>query len=233
MVLGVDFETTGLDFERDRIIEVGAVLWDCRSGVPVQMLSEMILHEEGPEVSSEIERITGITQVMLLEHGTLPLLAMCELKGLMHHAEAVVAHNGTGFDRPMLEAEIGRERSGPIEWPDLPWIDTCVDIEFPAHMATRKLTHLAAEHGFVNPFSHRALFDVLTMLAVAQHYDWTSMLASAQQPSVTLRALVGYEERQKAKDAGFRWDTPTKSWCRVVKAHRLPRDLAFETEVVA
>lgn len=229
-LLGLDFETTGLDVRTDRIIEIGAVLWDTDLGVPLRIMSMLVHDGQAPAISAEIEGITGITQAMLVEHGRRPVEAACELYHLMHAAEAVVAHNGTTFDRPMFEAfcrrmenetctpGIGGERFG---WPALPWIDTCVDVPYPERMTTRKLVHLAAEHDFLNPFAHRAVFDVLTMLTVLRRYDVGEVMVSARQPSVTVIALVSFADNQLAKDRGYRWDAPTKTWRKVMKAHKV------------
>ena len=91
----------------------------------------------------------------------------------------------------------------------------------PPAITTRKLTHLAAEHGFLNPFPHRAVSDVLTMLKVLSHYDIAPVLESARQPSFTVKACVSYDDREKAKARGYRWDAARKIWTKIVKGHRL------------
>jgi DNA polymerase-3 subunit epsilon len=83
-------------------------------------------------------------------------------------------------------------------------------------MTTRKLVHLAAEHGFINPFAHRAMFDVLTMLMIFQRYDPAAALALAKEPVVTLKACVSYDDREKAKSRGYRWKD--RQWLKAVRA---------------
>jgi DNA polymerase-3 subunit epsilon len=249
-LLGLDFETTGLDFEKDRITEIGAVLWDCEASAPVVIYNVLVKHEDAPPITEEITGLTGITQTMLDEFGDRPVVAFGELNKLIGKAGAIVAHNGSGFDKPMLEAQMKRyaqlgekdpEFFAPLrsieknfEWTK-PWVDTCIDIDFPAHITTRKLTHLAAEHGFLNPFSHRAAFDVLTMLKVLALYPLQPVLESAALPMKTLIARVSYDDRDKAKSRGYRWRGESKTWVRHMKAHKAEQEKAeagFRVDVV-
>ena len=232
-LLGIDFETTGLDFEKDRITEIGAVLWDVPAQAPVAIYNALLQHWDAPPITEEITRLTGITQAMIDDFGVPASVGFSQLTRMMNVCDAAVAHNGAGFDRPMLDAQMKRyvgevattkiEREYP--W-TLPWIDTCQDIEFPAHITTRKLTHLAAEHGFLNPFSHRAVFDVLTMMRVLSGYDLAPVMESAMQPMKTLTALVSYDEREMAKARGYRWKAETKQWRRHLKAHKVEAEVA-------
>jgi DNA polymerase III subunit epsilon len=244
-LLGLDFETTGLDFDKDRITEIGAVLWDCASNAPVVIYNELVHHADAPPITEEITKLTGITQTMIDEFGVRPAVAFTELNRLIQKATHVVAHNGSGFDKPMLEAQMKRYASasevGPLrdiernfEWTK-PWVDTCIDIDFPPHITTRKLTHLAAEHGFLNPFSHRAAFDVLTMLKVLALYPLQPVLESAALPMKTLIACVSYDDREKAKARGYRWRGESKTWVRHMKAHKAEAEKAeagFRVDVV-
>lgn len=219
-LLGLDLETTGLDPVKDRLTEIGAVLWDGADNVPVRLLNGLVRPEPGDAPSpAEVVAITGITDAMRQEHGSAERVMLTSLALLMEKVDAVVAHNGTTFDRPFLAAAFDRVLGEPM--PEVLWIDTCTDVAYPSHITTRKLVHLAAEHGFLNPFAHRAVFDVLTMLTVASRYGWDPTMEAARTPNVTLIAQVSYDEREKAKAAGFRWDAGGKGWTRIVKANRV------------
>jgi DNA polymerase III subunit epsilon len=223
LLLGLDFETTGLDFTADRIIEIGAVLWNTETGVPHRLMSVLVQHADQPPLTDEIVALTGITQEMIEEEGVPILTVWRGLLQLMKRVDAVVAHNGTGFDKPMFDAQ--NERLGSsvaaLLLPDVLWVDTCMDVPYPEKITTRKLVHLAAEHGFLNPFAHRAVFDVLTMMTVLQRYDIAAVMESARQPTVRIRAMVTYDDREKAKARGYRWDGASKTWTKSVKAHKL------------
>jgi len=223
LLLGIDVETTGLDTEKDRITEIGAVLWDSEAKKPLAMLSELCVFEDMPELSELIINLTGITQDMLDNYAVFPKELFIELFSLMRVADACVAHNAP-FDKGMLESNA---KSIDLELPDIPWIDTTVDVPYPDNIKTRKLTHLAAEHGFVNPFAHRAVFDVLTMLVVLSNYDAAEVLELSKSPSVILvantkkpwldQAPEGKKQSDLAKCLGFRWNGAKKTWEKQVK----------------
>lgn len=215
-VLGVDLETTGLSSERDQIIEVGAVVWDTRQNKPVTMMNRLI--NIGPrQLEEEIIELTGIEQKHLREFGVSELTALNELIELSEQCKYVVAHNGPQFDKVFLERAMGRYDLSM----DLPWIDTLHDVPYRDDVKTRKLTYLATEHKFLNPFSHRALFDVLTMMEVVSKYDWDEVVELSKSPTVRVQAIVSYDERSKAKEAGFRWDAPNKVWIKDMKQIQL------------
>lgn len=221
--LGVDFETTGLNVKEDRIIEVGAVLWDTIRKRPLTILNELVWDDTYPELPSEVVSITGITEDDLKKYGRRPLEVLCALLAIAGEADLLVAHNGTNFDKPLLEAELERVGAHPSE--PLEWIDSSVDVPYPESVSTRKLTHLAAEHGFVNPFAHRAVFDVLTMLHIMSKYDAKEILALSKSPSITIRAVVTFAEKEQARTRGYRWNAEQKWWVKTVKEVNLEKEM--------
>jgi DNA polymerase-3 subunit epsilon len=233
-LLGLDFETTGLDPVEDYVTEVGVVLWDTERRGPISIDSYFVKHD-GIELTEEITKITGIQQADLNEFGLDSETAFYRLSEQVHIADAVVAHNGELFDRKFYRewckkvtaTDLGDQRD------DKPWIDTQNDIDYPEEIRSRKLTYLAAEHGFLNPFAHRAVFDVLTMLKVLENYKIDEILYSAQQPTIVLQALVSYDDREKAKEKRFRWDATTKMWVRSIKKHKIEKEnFPFKTRVI-
>lgn len=229
IVLGLDLETTGLDFTTDKIIEVGAVLWSHGSGTPIVMISELIKNADAPPITEEITKLTGITQSMIDVFGVPLESVVTRIKALLPYASAVVAHNGNNFDRPMWEANAGHlaER----------WIDTSTDPDYPAEITTRKLKYLAAEYGIVNPFSHRAVSDVLTMLSLFSKFDFYQTLENSQQPIVRILANVSFAEKDLAKEVGYRWDGEKRQWYKELKANKLTAELAiprpFQVQIAA
>lgn len=217
--LGIDFETTGLDTKNDRITEVGAVLWDPFEKKPLKIFHEFV-KVDGP-LTPEITQLTGLTSEMLDKYGKSFKQVAENMSEMFQHCTHVIAHNGSGFDRPLLQAECVRHEVGG--W-DRPWIDSSMDVPFPPSITVRKLTYLAAEHGFVNPFAHRAVFDVLTMLTVVSKYDPLEVVRWSESPAVTIRAKVEYADRQKASSRGYRWDAERKWWLKNIKQFQLEKE---------
>lgn len=243
-LLGLDFETTGLDTVKDRITEMGACLWDVELKRPLTTVGVFMHEKEFPKLSPEIVRLTGLTDEILEEFGTLPkanlewLERFCE----KHKVDYIVAHNGENFDKPFLFAELSRHSVAGACLRALPWIDTRTDIPFPTEPDSRRLRHLALDCGFINPFEHRAVFDVLTMLKVLSHYDIQEVLAYQKIPFVTVRAMVpapwndGGVGKDKAKAQRYSWErlgdlVYPKWWVKRVKENQLEAERAACTKL--
>lgn len=215
--LFLDFETTWtqpVDATKCNIIEIGAVLYCPYSRVPEVLNNTLVYHEAYGKIPPELENLTGISQELLEREGMDPKLALIELNKLIKKSTHVVAHNGTKFDKIVYEKEC--ERHG-LEVIDRVWIDTKLDIPYPDTIKTRKLTYLAAEHGFLNPFTHRALFDCLTMLKVFEKYQYDKVIQNAKSPIYRVIAQVSYDDRHLAKERGYYWDGEKKVWYKELK----------------
>ena len=232
LILGVDFETTGLVTETDRIIEVGAVLWDTVRGMPLQILSELIWYEgiwdDASATKEKIEQTTKIAYNDLVKYGKDPVKVLTDLTTLMStpNLAAMVAHNGNEFDKPILYANAKRLN---ITIPEVSWIDTMIDIPFESHIQTRKLTHLACDHGFINPFAHRAIFDSLTMLKMLQNYDIEWIFKICQEPLVTLISLGSFQQKEEVKARGFRWYPDSGKWIKKVRESQVQNEKSLAT----
>jgi oligoribonuclease (3'-5' exoribonuclease) len=64
LICGVDVETTGLDTNKDEIIELAAVIWDVDRRCPVMMQSDLVKIEK--PIAAEIHRYRKVVQ---LYHG--------------------------------------------------------------------------------------------------------------------------------------------------------------------
>lgn len=239
IVVGVDIETTGLDVEKDEITEIGAVLWDTEAKKPLGLFNEFCRGAIG-KVSEEITELTGITSDILTAWGKGTADALLAFSRFAEGANALVAHNGSLFDRPFIHNSMKRYGLVPADL-GFDWIDTSLDIPYPSKIQTRKLVHLAAEHGFVNPFAHRAVFDVLTMLTVLSQYDFDEVFRLSREPSVLLVAHTtepwkdGGKSNDEARARGFRWDAAKKQWSKLVKQSQAEnaKKYPFAVRVVA
>ena len=130
-----------------------------------------------------------------------------------------MARNGEMFDIPMLARSFDLEGMA-FERPIC--IDDTVDLEYPESIKGRTLSHIAADHGFLNPRPHSGLADVMTLIGVMEkgEYDWDKMLQSAKSPIINVIAKVSFDERQLAKDAAFRWNPDEKLWTKRMRGAR-------------
>lgn len=232
-VLGFDFETTGLDATKDRVIEVGAALWDWERKQPMAIVSRLCWHEDNglePEIPELISKLTGITGRDLKEFSISTEHAIGEMFLSCPSDAVIMAHNAP-FDLGFLQAECDRFLI-KNKFKDMPVIDTRVDLPLDNELHKSKaLVHLAATHGFLNPFAHRAIFDVLTMLKVASHYDLETILMRSKSPVIEVTAHVSFEQKDLAKSAGFQWNPSDKTWrLRIKECDLKPNvDWGFKT----
>lgn len=234
LLLGLDFETTGLDVEKDLIIEVGAVVWDTERKAPIDFYSSFVTYPHFTsdplfELPKEIVEITGI-DTALVKGGrsgvgtTSPQMNVLRL-AYKYECPYLIAHNARGFDRPMLRSHFQRSlREETIHLDRLKWIDTRTDIPYPKSITTRNLKYLLAEHGILNPFPHRALTDTLCMMTLLSKYDIEEVIGISQTPNLKIKAIVSYECRQQAKDRSFHWDASMGYWHKLIKKNELENE---------
>lgn len=235
LVLGLDFETTGVDSLNDRVIEIGAVVWCLKRNKPVQMVNSLIRHapDEKVVVSQDIQELTHILPEDIERCGISPSDAFKRLLELFPSVQYVIAHNGNRFDRKFLENELKRLK---LPMPAVPWIDTMTDVPYPPEILGRSGEALRPFHGVTNLHPHRAVFDVLAMLEILSKYAFDDVVALSKIPLVTIRAKVGFNEKDKAKSRGYFWDKDTKSWLKMIKECHLEdekKNAGFEVEIVA
>ena len=230
LLLGLDVETTGLDVTEEWIIEIGLVLWDNQLNQPVRIFSELVLEKPDLALSKEIEELTGITTSMLHQFADAPDGRLFDkIDQMVAQADLMVAHNAP-FDRGFIEAFYQR---WDRQFPQKDWLCTLADVEYPKAIRSKSLIYLAGAHGFANPFAHRAVTDVLTMFKVLSHYPLEPAIKNATSPKLSLIARVTYDERDKAKEQGFRWDGKNKQWKKTVRQVDFkPGELPFEVNVI-
>jgi DNA polymerase III epsilon subunit-like protein len=217
LVLSLDFETTGLNAETDRVIEIGAILY---SSVQKKCLtSEGLLVKSDVPIKPEVTKVTGITQEAVNRFGYDSEDGLYVILNMAEDADAFIGYNIRSFDRLFLENWASRltNELGGRELPDKPYIDLYYDL--PWQVPVGKLSHLAADHGILNLFPHSALADAQTVLAIAEKYDFNFLLKRAQSPVIVLRSHQNRNENDIVKQAPwkFRWSPKLQWWWKAVK----------------
>jgi DNA polymerase III subunit epsilon len=212
LLLSLDFETTGLDRENDRITEVGAILYSTKINRAIENTSYLV--DAGLPVPQAVADLTGISTGLIKKMGRPEKDAIEDIAILIGQADAVIGQNVVQFDKPFLDN--AAKRLGVLI-PEKTWIDTRTDL--PLSVESKSLVYMAADHGFLNPFPHNAIADGLTVLKLAAMYDFDKMLARAKEPNVVIQSLQSFADNDKAKKLKFGFKPSLgKKWLRVVKS---------------
>lgn len=219
LILGLDFETDGANPQACTPIEIGAVVVDSNDFQPVVVMDRLLSYSGNlPEIITDI---THITQEHLNLFGIPIRQGFDELITLMLRCNVVVAHNGNRFDRIIFNRVAADLQ---LTYPLLPWVDTISHLPYPKTTTSRKLIHLAADHGISLQHGHRAVFDVMTMLDLLSRYkdQLPAILSELDSPQITIVAQVTINNKQLAKDQGFGWDG--KLWTKTLSQAQLDRE---------
>jgi DNA polymerase-3 subunit epsilon len=148
-VLIIDTETTGLHPDKgDKIIEIGAMLFNVEHRVVLQNFSTFLPCETNP-----VEHINNIkaewTKCSPNTHSALSFL-----KDMAKNAQAFVAHNAE-FDKKFLQTV--KELDG--EFWSKRWICTKADFKWPVALFRNRLQDVCFAMGVPYADAHRALID--------------------------------------------------------------------------
>jgi DNA polymerase-3 subunit epsilon len=244
LICGLDFESSGLKIETIGVTEVGIIIWDTVTRSPIRSFSTIV--DPGPDVIWEpgALEVNNLTPEICRDLGMPDEEAARRSLRWYGSSDVACAHNGNKFDRPLLEKWAKKYN---LDWqPSKVWIDTKTDLELPIGNSKR-LIYMAADRGFCNPFPHRAIFDVMTMLKVLDHYDIDKVMEMAKSPNLTVKALITFDQNQAVKNRGYHpnwetkpdgskgkflyWSMPIKE-CKLDAERIAARAAGFEIEVI-
>jgi len=215
----IDTETTGIDPNEDRIIEVAAILYSLTHAAPVESVSWLLPCMDNPALA-----VNGIHPELTMMS---PNLHLC-LNEMERRSIAYMAHNAS-FDKSFLQRDA------------IPFVCSMRDIEWPVPCGSKALVAIALAHGIGVASAHRAMADcdTISRLLTRVHemgVDLEQLVARAMRPKVLVRALVSYDDRQLAKDHHFVWSVPPgykkEVWNREYPEGAIPTDLPFKTKVL-
>lgn len=216
--LVVDVETTGLSAQSDSIIEMGLLLFAVtESGAPAIQTLYGGVEDPGRPLSPEIVTLTGLTDETLAGQQ----IDWGMVNSLFSKASIIIAHNAA-FDRSFIV------RHPKFEVPDAHWACSVQHIDWHAKgFKTRALNYLAADHGFVNPFAHRALFDCATTFRlIADHLP--ELIAKSYQKRFLVQAFdAPFDSKDALKQRNYRWNAKDRVWQKPVLADDLSAEREF------
>jgi len=221
IITTLDFEATGLDKNKDRIIEAALILYSTGQNRILESTG-FLIQSDGVPVTEEITGITGITQVAVDKFGYAPEVALEEVILYAGQSDAIMAHNGERFDRKMLENSA--QRLG-IPLPMRTWVDTMIDIP---GVKGEQLITMCAKAGVLMPGAHGAMVDASSTLEMARRHSqdptksFEKMLERAQSPLVLIQSHQARGNNSDAKKLRFRWNPERKIWWRAVKEMDMP-----------
>lgn len=212
-VLILDCETTGLDREKDRVIEVGCILWDVEHRSMVEVYSALLPAQENPA-----EQVNGIPTALLRR--VVPSPVWDRLGDLAAEADAICAHQAD-FDRAFVLPRMPEYFQRPCHALKAPWLCTREDMTWPKAGTGESLIATALAHGVAVTSAHRAIHDCLLIARLFEAVpDIGERLKAAYEhaklPKVRLVSLAPFEEKDIVKDHGFKWDPQRREWWRVM-----------------
>lgn len=219
-LLIIDTETTGLSPDKGaELIEIGAILYNVPNRAILAQVSTVLPVEViGQEETHGISWATARSLPLAVGVHAAELINLFE-----DNADYVVAHKAE-FDKQFLDND------------KKPWLCTYEDFNFAPHKK-QKLTDLALAHGVPVISAHRALTDCSLIASIFSKRDDLEALIEAaiiraKSPKVWVRALVSFDDKDKAKAANFKWmGTTTRDWRKQMKECDLG-SLDFKWEVI-
>lgn len=210
----VDTETTGLNYTRDQVIEIGAVAFtyndDGAFGDVVGVFSG--LQQPSTSIPLEITRLTGITDEMVAGHK----LDLKALEEIIEPADLIIAHNA-GFDRPFCEklSPIFALKAWACSVSEIRWADLGFE--------GTKLGYLVGQSGLFHN-GHRAADDCHALLEVlvrpvgqSEAIPFAELLDASRKLRIRIYAENSpFDLKDHLKSRGYRWsdgnDERPKAW---------------------
>ena len=212
-LLIIDTETSGLDPAVDRVVELAAILYSVEHQTILYQMSSICESQ-----TNDAERINRIPVGALQE--AMPALeahSIALFTAMAKEAHYAVAHNAD-FDKQWFIGAAGSALVNSETQQPLRWLRTMSDFNWPQqNKPGDSLVNLALAHGIGVSSAHRALADCQLIAALFDRVskeELIAMLSAALVPRYLYKANVSFNEKDLAKDAGFKWQPEKKQWVR-------------------
>ena len=198
----VDTETTGLDLQRDEIIEIGMIAfsYDLAGQIGKVVGTFSALQEPSKRIPLAITKLTGISE----EEVKGQRIDKQALEAFLKPASLIVAHNAA-FDRPMCERLSGL-------FAEKPWACSATEIDWKNFgFEGTKLVYILNQFGKYHS-GHRALDDCIALYNILQlplastgGSVFAQLLSCARKTRYRISVVSPYELRGALKARGYRW----------------------------
>lgn len=227
--LVLDVETTGLDVQRDEIIELCMLPFSFTPDGRVVEIGEPFygLNQPTRPIPPEITKITGIDDAMVQNHK----LDRAEVESFAAPAAVVIAHNA-GFDRPITERAFPAFKAKA-------WACSMSQIDWAAEdFEGTKLGYLAQACGFFYD-RHKAAEDCAALLELLARPlprsgapALAKLLETARRYDTRIWAIGSpFESKDVLKARGYHWNDGTdgrpKAWWADVPEADAGAEIAF------
>jgi len=225
----IDTETTGLDYRKAEIIEIGVVAFTFDATGVIGDVTGVYggLQQPGGAIPAEITKLTGITDDMVSGQ----TIDMVALEALIAPADLLIAHNAR-FDRPFCEV-FSAIFSGKA------WACSNAEVDWSSRgYEGTKLGYLLGQAGYFHE-GHRAVDDCFALLEVlAREVDGAPSTAFAELYEASQKSRVRifaenspFDMKDHLKARGYRWSDGSegrpKSWWIEVGEETLEEELCY------
>ena len=214
-----DLETSGRDPKTCNIIESAWAVYSLKTKRKIASHSIVVRPKE--KVDDFIESFTKLSNEELMQFGASYHALLASLKDGFLQAHYIAGHNIRNYDLVICNRlELGSCLEDKII------IDTLFDL--PTYLSkSKKLSHVACDYSIFNPFPHQAASDVDTCASLFFKFDPEEVIKLATSPIIYVRANVKRENKELAKERGYRWDGKNVIWYKEIKESRIEEEKAL------